>query len=61
MTQKEFYDIMIDELRYNKGTYAYASNCLEKANNFIADYGYDKTKAVKTSLMSEGLYCPQDL
>lgn len=61
MNQTEFYDIMINTLKYDKRTYAYTQECLDKANDYVINYGYNKDKAVKTSLMSEGLYCPQDL
>lgn len=61
MNRAEFYDIMVNTLKYEKRTYAYAYECLDKANSYILNYGYNKVKAVKTSLMSEGLYSPQDL
>ncbi len=60
MDSSKFYQTMVD-LGYNKETYAYAAGCVDKANLYINKYGYSNKKAVKTSLMSEGLYCPNDL
>lgn len=56
----KFFQTMVD-LGYNKETYTYTAGCVDRANLYINFFGYSREKAVKASLMSEGLYCPNDL